>query len=117
MEMEDDHVRVLLVEDSPSDALLLREHLNQYPLQTFDVQHAECLADAVELLAQKLFDVILLDLNLPDANGLETCVRMNKAARRVPIIVLTGMDDEKIAWEAMREGIEDYLVKGQILGT
>jgi PAS domain S-box-containing protein len=116
METEDHQVRVLLVEDSLSDAELLREYLNQYPLQAFEVQHAERLAEAIDLLKQSTFDVTLLDLTLPDSSGLETCVRMRRAARRVPIIVLTGVDDEKIAWEAMCEGVEDYLVKGQIHG-
>jgi PAS domain S-box-containing protein len=117
METRENPVRVLLVEDSPSDAQLLCEYLGQYPLQAFEVQRAECLAEAVDLSRQSTFDVTLLDLTLPDSSGLETCVRMREAARGVPIIVLTGVDDETTAWEAMHEGIEDYLVKGEIQGS
>ena len=66
---------------------------------------------------QRSFDVILLDLNLPDSSGMETCRRMSGAAGQVPIIVLTGAEDEAIAAEAMRLGVQDYLVKGQAYGS
>jgi PAS domain S-box-containing protein len=110
--MSKDCVRVLLVEDSPSDARLLCEALQDYPLQRFAIQHAARLEEALTLLAPGPFDVILLDLNLPDSHGMETCQRVSRAAGQVPIIVLTGTDDEATAAEAMRLGVQDYLVKG-----
>jgi PAS domain S-box-containing protein len=115
--MSKDIVRVLLVEDSPSDARLLRESLEDYPLQRFAVEQAERLGEAVALLARDSFDVVLLDLNLLDSSGLETCRRLARVAGQVPIIVLTGADDEAIATEAMRLGVQDYLVKGQAYGS
>jgi len=109
-------IEILLVEDSPSDAQLLSESLRDYPLQTFALERAERLDEALALLARKPFDVVLLDLNLPDSSGLETCERMARAAGQAPVIVLTGADDEKIAAEALRVGVQDYLVKGQSYG-
>ena len=114
--MSKDIVRVLLVEDSPSDARLLCESLEDYALQRFAVERAEQLDEAVALLARNSFDVVLLDLNLPDSRGLETCRRMSEAAGQVPILILTGADDEVVATQAMRLGIQDYLVKGQAFG-
>ncbi|MCX5643340.1 MAG: PAS domain S-box protein [Phycisphaerae bacterium] len=115
MATNEDRIEVLLVEDNPSDAELLCEFLQDYPPQKFAMERAERLEEAITLAAQRTFDVILLDLTLPDSTGLDTCARMRRAAPHVPIVVLTGVDDETIALEAMRQGIEDYLVKGQIL--
>lgn len=115
--MSKDIVRVLLVEDSPSDARLLCEALQNYPLQQFEIERAERVDEALALLAQRPFDVVLLDLNLPDSRGLETCARLSRAAGRASIIILTGADDEAIAAEAMRLGVQDYLVKGQAQGS
>jgi two-component system sensor histidine kinase UhpB len=115
--MSKDIVRVLLVEDSPSDARLLCESLEDYPLQRFEIEGAERLNEALTFLSRKPFDVILLDLNLPDSSGLETCQRLSRAAGQAPIIILTGADDEAIAAEAMRLGVQDYLVKGQAYGS
>jgi PAS domain S-box-containing protein len=115
--MSKDCVRVLLVEDSPSDARLLCEALQDYPLQKFEIERAERLDEAIALLAQKPFDVVLLDLNLPDSRGMETCRRMSPAAGQASIIILTGAEDEAIAAEAMCLGVQDYLVKGQAYGS
>jgi len=115
MATNEDHVRVLLVEDSPSDAQLLCEFLQEYPPQRFEIERAERLEEAIQLVAERTFDVVLLDLTLPDSAGLDTCARMRRAVPHVPIVVLTGVDDETVALEAMRQGVEDYLVKGQII--
>ncbi|MCL5279601.1 MAG: response regulator [Planctomycetes bacterium] len=115
--MSKDIVRVLLVEDSPSDARLLCESLEDYPQQRFGVERAERLDEALVLLARTPFDVVLLDLNLPDSRGMETCARMSRAAGQVPVLILTGADDETIAAQAMRLGIQDYLVKSQAYGS
>ena len=114
--MSKDCVRVLLVEDSPSDALLLCESLENYPLQKFEIERAERLDEAIALLARRSFDVVLQDLNLPDSGGMETCRQISRAAGQTPIIVLTGADDEAAAAEAMCLGVQDYLVKGQTHG-
>ncbi len=111
--MSKDCIRVLLVEDSPSDARLLCEALEDYPLQRFETRHAARLDEALAFLAGESFDVILQDLNLPDSSGMETCRKIAPAAGQTPVIVLTGADDEAAAAEAMRLGVQDYLVKGQ----
>jgi PAS domain S-box-containing protein len=116
MTTNEDRIEVLLVEDSPSDAQLLCELLQGYPPQMFAIERAERLEEAIGLVAERTFDVVLLDLTLPDSTGLDTCARMRRAAPHVPIVVLTGVDDETMALEAMRQGVEDYLVKGQIHG-
>jgi len=117
MTKDSKRVRVLLVEDSRSDAELLCESLREYRLQESVVEHVERLAEAVDLLSAKSFDVVLLDLTLPDSQGLETSAAMRRAAPDVPIIVLTGVDDETMALEALHQGVHDYLMKGQVLGS
>src|SRR6266404_6513078 len=109
-------VRILLVEDSPSDAVLLQESLTQNSLGEFKFTHVETLTEAVELLRMTPFDVLLLDLSLPDSSGQETLLRARAAAPRLPIVVLTSVEDEAVGLEAVRRGIQDYLIKGQAYG-
>ena len=109
--------KVLLVEDNPGDALLLREALIDLGgTLVLDLVHVGRLDDGLRRLRQEEFDAILLDLSLPDAHGLDTVARMQAAAPRLPIVVLTGLDDDAAALEAVRAGVQDYLVKGQIDG-
>ena len=107
-------IRVLLVEDNPADARLLREVLRDVSSRQFDLIHVERLSEALQRLDQERFDVILLDLSLPDTQGLDTLVRMRARASNRPIVVLTGLDDETMALSALQNGAQDYLVKGQI---
>lgn len=116
MGAEPERVRVLLVDDSPSDARLLCESLRQYPLLTFSIEHVESLGEAIALLAEATFDAVVLDLTLPDSSGPETFVRARRAAPRVPIVILTGSGDEATALKAMREGVQEYLVKDEVRG-
>src|SRR6266404_2681625 len=109
--------KVLLIEDNPGDALLLREALIYLGgAFVLDLVHVGRLDDGLRRLRQEEFDAILLDLSLPDAHGLDTVARMQAAAPRLPIVVLTGLDDDAAALEAVRAGAQDYLVKGQIDG-
>ena len=107
-------LHILLVEDTRSDATLLRELLRESGV-AFELKHARRLREAVDVVSAE-DDVILLDLSLPDAQGLETVREMRSAAPRTALIVLTGRNDEVSALEALREGVEDYCVKGQIDG-
>lgn len=109
-------IRILLVEDNPGDARLLREVLRETPSLSFDLVHVERLADARASLESHAADVILLDLSLPDAHGLESVTRTLELAPDVPIVVLTGLDDEATALRAVQAGAQDYLVKGQVDG-
>ena len=105
-------IRILLVEDNPADAQLLREFLAEVENTDFELVRVERLGDALQRLGNERFDVMLLDLSLPDAQGLETVTRAYKQG--APIVVLTGLDDKTLAINALRAGAQDYLVKGQI---
>ncbi|HWA86448.1 MAG TPA: response regulator, partial [Opitutus sp.] len=110
--MDEPTFRVLLVEDSPTDAFLVREILATARGSRFTIAHAEELRDALAKLRTATFDVVLLDLGLPDSDGLETFERLHRAAPGVPIMILSGRDDEAMAIAAVHAGAEDYLVKG-----
>ena len=105
---------LLLVEDNPGDARLLREMLIEAGAHKTELTQAENMSEAEKLLAERLFDIVLIDLGLPDAQGLEAVRRARAAAPRVPLVVLTGLDDESLAAQALQEGAQDYLIKGQI---
>jgi diguanylate cyclase (GGDEF)-like protein/PAS domain S-box-containing protein len=105
---------LLLVEDNAGDARLFREMLKEYGGRAAELTIVETMFDAESHLAKKSSDMILLDLGLPDAQGLDAVRRARLAAPRVPLVVLTGMDDESLATKALQEGAQDYLIKGQI---
>jgi len=102
--MSDSVTRVLLIEDNPDDACLLREALNEAREAHIDLVHVGHLDEAAKLLRQETFQVILLDLSLPDSQGIETVLRVQIQAPSVPIIVLTGLNDDNIALQAVRAG-------------
>ena len=107
-------IEVLLVEDNPGDARLVEILLSEAGSSaSFEVEHARRLEEAVERLGSQEYDVILLDLSLPDSRGLETVDRVRDAAPRTPMVVLSGRDDEQTALQALQGGAEDYLVKGR----
>jgi diguanylate cyclase (GGDEF)-like protein/PAS domain S-box-containing protein len=105
---------MLLIEDNAGDARLIREMFKEPSSQNVELTHVDCMADAEIHLAGHAVDIILLDLGLPDTQGLEAVRRAHAAASRVPLVVLSGLDNEKIALQAMQEGAQDYLIKGQI---
>ena len=111
--MESKVIRVLLIEDNPTDALLLQETLSDVEWATFEFTRAERLQDGLRLLRENSFDVVLSDLGLPDSHGLETVRQLHQEAPDRPIFVLTGLADEVLGVNAMQEGAQDYLVKGQ----
>lgn len=106
-------IRILLVEDNSDDALLLRRMLKEGPSDQFELVHVERLDAALKRLSEPVFDVVLLDLSLPDSRGLETFRRLQDQTTAVPVVVLTGLDDETTAITAAKEGAQDYVVKGQ----
>jgi diguanylate cyclase (GGDEF)-like protein/PAS domain S-box-containing protein len=107
-------LRVLLVEDNPGDARLVEILLAEVGSSSgFEVSQAGRLDEALESLDRSDFDVILLDLSLPDSSGLETVDRMRAAVSQVPVVVLSGQDDEAVALQAVQSGAQDYLIKGQ----
>jgi serine phosphatase RsbU (regulator of sigma subunit) len=107
-------LRVLLIEDDPDDVLLIREMLDESVPVRFEVGTAGRLATAGGMLGREPFDLILMDLGLPDSQGLDSFAAVKAAAQGVPIVVLTGLDDQTVGLQAVHQGAQDYLVKGQV---
>jgi signal transduction histidine kinase len=107
-------LQVLLVEDNSGDARLIREMFSKERAGSFALTHVLRLNEALTLLAKGGIDIVLLDMGLPDGHGLETVRRTHAVAPGIPLVVLTGLDDEALAVEAMKEGAQDYLIKGEI---
>lgn len=121
--MDDTVLRILSIEDNPADARILQKILSpidrvatpqEYRVSKFEIVELACLQDALHALSHATFDAILLDLGLPDSQGLETVRQVYERAPKIPILVMTGLDDEELAMEALRQGAQDYLVKGEI---
>jgi diguanylate cyclase (GGDEF)-like protein/PAS domain S-box-containing protein len=106
--------KLLLVEDNPGDARLLCEMFKQQGSPKTQLIHVTCMSDAEKYLAQRTCDTILLNLGLRDAQGLQAVRRVHAAAPHIPLIVLTRLDNESQAAEALHEGAQDHLIKGQV---
>jgi pilus assembly protein CpaE len=115
--MNDRALKVLLVEDNAVSAQLARTMLARTDGTLFEVQTAESLMGALDLLGTRRFDVILLDLSLPDSDGIGTLSTIRMHAPQVPVLVLTGSDNETLANSALQNGAQDYIVKGQFDGN
>jgi serine phosphatase RsbU (regulator of sigma subunit) len=109
-------LRVLLIEDNLVDARLIQIMVTDAGANAFDIERADRLSTALDRLAKEHFDIVLLDLSLPDSHGLGTFSRVHQQFPGVPIIVMSGLDDERVAVTAVHEGAQDYLVKGQVSG-
>jgi len=106
-------MQILLVEDNPADAVLLKKELAESLFGPFSVTHVKRLQEALGQLQEQRFDAVLLDLGLPDSQGLATLERIHKHMHReAPIVVLTGLADEVLGVRALQNGAADYLVKG-----
>jgi signal transduction histidine kinase len=103
--------KILLVEDDAEDARLLRAALARGE-SDFDIVQVPCLAEALEQISCSNFDLILLDLSLPDSQGFDTVMAFRQIGKTVPVVVLTGLSDESVALRALRAGAQDYLLKG-----
>ncbi|MEB3281453.1 MAG: hybrid sensor histidine kinase/response regulator [Lyngbya sp.] len=110
-------VNILLIEDSLAEARLLQELLKGFQFNSFNLVHVKRLTEAIGLLTDQptlVYDAILLDLTLPDSEGLNSLQPLLQCAPRVPIVVLTNTNDDELALEAVRRGAQDYLVKRQV---
>jgi diguanylate cyclase (GGDEF)-like protein len=105
---------VLLIEDNPGDARLIREMLLEEPASAFRLENADRLAHGLDALARGDISLVLLDLSLPDSLGMESFAKVYAHSPKIPIIVLTGNDDQALALAAVKSGAQDYLVKGKI---
>lgn len=120
-ERPDQTIRLLLIEDNPDDALLLKNSLGelaeeQSMLPQVELVHVERLREGLELLSDEAFDLVLLDLSLPDSEGLGSVSSVCSRAPEIPVVVLTGLTDLTMARDALAAGAQDYLVKGEVPG-
>ncbi len=111
---ESQEIRVLLIEDNPGDLHLLEEYFAELSNVKFKLQHVQRMVEALDFLGKQSYDVVLLDLGLPDSQGVETFARVHARSPQVPILVLTGLDDEVAGGEALKHGAQDYLVKKDV---
>src|SRR6478672_9119583 len=109
-------LRVLIIEDNPGDAILVREMLREADQFGFELVHADRLSTGIDQLLGGGADCVLLDLSLPDAEGLDALSQVQNVSLDVPIIVFSGRSDERIAVRAVQDGAQDYLIKGQVDG-
>lgn len=114
--MADQELKVLLVEDNPGDAFLMKFYLGESTSPVFNVSHAETVGAALELLASNKFDLILSDMNLPDSFGVDTIKTILGKFPGNLVMVLTGLTDEEVGLETVRFGAQDFLVKGKFDG-
>ncbi len=112
--MENEETKTLVIEDNPADARLIREMITEYAPRTIELEYAETLAAGIERLLEGDFTAVLLDLGLPDSKGLNTLKSIRGKFPELPIVILTGLSDDAIGIEAVRQGAQDYLIKGQI---
>src|ERR1700682_691545 len=105
---------LLLVEDNPGDVRFLHEMFAEQGVHSTGLTRVGRISDAEKHLAEREVDILLLHLGLPDAQGLTAMRRAHAAAPRAPLVVLTSLDDESLAAQALQEGAQDYLIKGQI---
>ena len=115
-DMDTDVIKILLIEDNPGDTRLIKEMLSDAELFNCILECTSRLSTAIDYLAGQPADIVLLDLGLPDSQGLDTLAQVCARIPGTPVVVLTGMDDEGLALEAVRQGAQDYLLKGAING-
>jgi signal transduction histidine kinase/DNA-binding response OmpR family regulator len=114
--MNNETIKILLIEDNPADARLVREALQVVDGSACELTHVERLAEGVRALKDARYDVVMLDLSLPDACGVDTVIHLQNEAPHMPIVVFTELDDDRTAMYAMRIGAQDYLVKSELDG-
>ncbi len=105
---------ILLVEDNLIDFHLIYEMLTQLGDSRVEILHADTLAGGMQQVNTHSVDLVLLDLNLPDSEGLDTFIKMRQAAPHAPVVVLSGVDSSELALQAVQNGAQDYLIKGKL---
>jgi PAS domain S-box-containing protein len=114
MELGDEKIRILLIEDNPGDARLIKELLTAAEGASFNLEHTDRLSTGLARLARGDIDVIMLDLSLPDSHGLDGLNKICAQTPKVPVVVMSGLSDQAVALNAVQEGAQDYLVKGNV---
>jgi two-component system cell cycle response regulator len=106
-------IKALLVEDNDIDAQLTQDLLSEWSIEEFQITRVKTLGEGLALLSHERFDAVLLDLSLPDAFGLPTVRQVHATSPTIPVVVLSGVSDQSLALQAVQQGAQDYLVKGQ----
>jgi DNA-binding response OmpR family regulator len=109
-------VKVLLIEDNDADARFISEMFKEIKTTKYEVSHVKRLDEGIKLMDEYSVDVLLLDLSLPDSMGLDTFEKAHEHNPELPIVILSGLDDEEVAVRAVSEGAQDYLMKGEVSG-
>ena len=122
MKKRNREIRILLVEDDQGDALLIEELLTKTRKKSnrsarFRIERVTHLAQGLDRLTEKSFDVAVIDLSLPDSQGIVSLEEMRSHAPHIPIVVLTGMNDEELAVTAVEKGAQDYIIKSELVGN
>jgi CheY-like chemotaxis protein len=112
-----ENIKILLIEDNPGDAYLIEEHLEEFASFSYEFKNVGTLNEALTVLKKQPYDVILLDLELPDSYGINTFLSVHNQNPVIPIIILTGLTDKTIESYAVKMGAHDFLVKGQTEGS
>lgn len=112
--MNTSKIRIMMIEDNLGDAMLISEMLKESTNKKYFLQHNLQLSTAFECLERKSFDIILLDLGLPDSLGLSTLRKVLEKFPSIPVVIMTGLDDDETGFEAVKLGAQDYLIKGHI---
>ncbi|HKJ32550.1 MAG TPA: PAS domain S-box protein [Balneolales bacterium] len=116
--MSSNYDNILLIEDNPGDARLIEVYLNEHAhVGDYEITNVKRLSEGLELLNQHPFNIILLDLSLPDSQGLSTFKKIHTNYPWIPVVVLTGLNDEDIGVNAVKMGAQDFLIKNQLNGT
>ena len=115
--MKGNPLSILLIEDSPTDAMLLSENLQRVTEFAFEMEHADALGTGIQRLAEKTYDAIILDLGLPDSTGIKTFECVKAQAEGIPIIILSGNNDRSVLTEVMNAGADNYLIKDSADGN
>ena len=110
------NIKILLIEDNPGDAYLIEDHLEEFANFSYELKNVGTLNEALSILKEQPFDVILSDLSLPDSDGVNTFFRIHNENPLIPIIILSGSNDEEIGAYAVEKGAHDFFVKGQTDG-
>jgi CheY-like chemotaxis protein len=110
------NIKILLIEDNPGDAYLIEEHLEEFANFSYEFKNVGTLNEALSVLKEQPYDVVLLDLGLPDSDGVNTFLSVHNKNPLIPIIILTGLNDGKIESYALKAGAHYFLVKGKTKG-
>ena len=110
------NIRILLIEDNLGDAYLIEDHLEEFANFSYELKNIGTLNEALSILKEQPFDVILSDLSLPDSDGVDTFFRIHNENPLIPIIILSGSNDEEIGAYSVQKGAHDFFVKGQSEG-